>query len=81
VVVRVNFVPLTEAAAFTFGCAVLQARRFDPEWVGLVLSTTAALLVAALLIVQTSESICIDANALDPAMAWPGTSKRSPTGE
>jgi hypothetical protein len=66
-----SVVPLTEAAAFTFGCAVLRERRLDPDRVGLVLVGTAALLLAGLLVVLTPESICIDVNALDPAGAWP----------
>ena len=66
-----SVVPLAEAAAFTFGCAVLRERWLDPERVGLVLVGTAALLLAGLLVVLTPENICIDANALDPAGVWP----------
>jgi hypothetical protein len=66
-----SVVPLTEAAALTFGCAVLRERWFDPERVGLVLVGAAALLLAGLLVFLTPENICIDANALDPAEVWP----------
>ena len=66
-----NLVPLTEAAAFTCGCAVLRARWLDPERVSLVLVAIAALLAAGLLIVLTPDSICIDASELDPANVWP----------
>lgn len=66
-----NVVLLTEAAAFTFGCAVLRERWLDPERVGSVLVVAAAMLLAGLLIVLTPENICIDVNALDPAGAWP----------
>lgn len=66
-----SVVPLTEAAAFTFGCAVLRERWFDPEQVGFVLVDAAALLLAGVLVVLTPENICIDANALDPAGIWP----------
>jgi hypothetical protein len=66
-----SVVPLAEAAAFTFGCAVLRERWLDPERVGLVLVGTAALLLAGLLVVLTPENICIDANALDPAGVRP----------
>ena len=66
-----SVVPLTEAAAFTFGCAVLRERWLDPERVGLVLVGAAALLFAGLLVVLTPENICIDVNALDPAGVWP----------
>jgi hypothetical protein len=74
----INIVPLTEAAAFTFGCALLRTRWFDPEWVGLALSTVVVLLVAGLLVVQTSRSICIDTDVLDPAMTWPSPTTRLP---
>ncbi|MCJ2137830.1 hypothetical protein MKK69_27935 [Methylobacterium sp. J-026] len=70
-----NLVPLTEAATFTFGCAMLRARWLDPERVGLVLIAIAALLVAGLLIALTPDSICIDANILDPAAVWPLSGK------
>jgi hypothetical protein len=66
-----SVVPLTEAAAFTFGCAVLRERWLDPERVGSVLVGTAAVLLAGLLVVLTPENICIDVNALDPAAVWP----------
>ena len=63
-------VPLTEAAAFTCGCAVLRTQRFNPEWVSIVLASAAALLIAGLLFALTSENVCIDAGALDPAAVW-----------
>jgi hypothetical protein len=66
-----SVVPLAEAAAFTFGCAVLRERWLDPERVGLVLMGAAAILLAGLLIVLTPEGVCIDVNALDPASVWP----------
>ncbi len=72
----INLIPLAETAVFTFGCAVLRARWFDPERIGLVLSTVAVLLVAGLLVVETSKSTSIDTDALDPAMTWPGLSKQ-----
>ncbi|MCJ2067974.1 hypothetical protein MKK75_03980 [Methylobacterium sp. J-030] len=66
-----NLVSLTEAAAFTFGCAMLRARWLDQERISSVLVAIAGLLVAGLLIVLTPESVGIDANALDPAAVWP----------
>ena len=66
-----NLVPLTEAAAFTCGCAVLRARWLDPERISLVLVAIAAFLAAGLLIVLTPEGVSIDANALDPTAVWP----------
>ena len=66
-----SFLPLTEAAAFTFGCAVLQTRWFNPERVSIVLVGVAALLAAGLLLASTPEDICIDAGALDATAAWP----------
>ncbi len=50
----VHVVPLAEAAAFTIGCAVLNARRFDPERVGIVLMVLVVMLCAALLVVGTA---------------------------
>lgn len=66
-----SVVPLTEAAAFTLGCAVLRERWFDPGRVGVVLICAAALLLAGLLVALTPDSICTGANALDPAGVWP----------
>lgn len=66
-----SFVPLTEAAAFTFGCAILRTQRFDPERVSIVLVCVATLLVAGLLISLTPGDVCIDTGALDPAAVWP----------
>ncbi|XYD12661.1 hypothetical protein R1A27_34830 (plasmid) [Methylobacterium sp. NMS12] len=66
-----TLLPLTEAAAFTCGCAVLRTRWFNPERVSIVLASAAALLAAGLLIVLTPEDICIDAGGLDPTTAWP----------
>ncbi|MCJ2069360.1 hypothetical protein MKK75_11230 [Methylobacterium sp. J-030] len=65
------FVPLTEAAAFTVGCAVLRTRWLDPDCISVVLVGAAALLVAGLLLALTPETVCVDANALDPAAIWP----------
>ena len=65
-----NFVPLTEAAAFTCGCAVLRAQWYNPERVGAVLLIVATLLGAGLLLALTPESVCIDAGMLDPAAIW-----------
>ena len=58
-----SVVPLAEAAAFTFGCAMLRVRRFDPELVGKGLVLVAAALTLVLLIVLTPEGI-VDASAL-----------------
>lgn len=66
-----SVVPLTEAAASTFACAVLRERWFDPERVDIALVFAAALLLTGLLVVLTLDNICIDANALDPARVWP----------
>jgi hypothetical protein len=66
-----GIVPLTEAAAFTFGCAVLRVPWFNSNRASLVLTVVAAALAALLLIVCTPESICIDLSALDPAQVWP----------
>ncbi|MCJ2012782.1 hypothetical protein [Methylobacterium sp. J-076] len=66
-----NVVPLTEAATFTVGCAVLNARRLDPERVSRVLACVAALLIAWVFVALTPGNISIDPNALDPAAIWP----------
>lgn len=66
-----SVVPLTEAAAFTFGCAVLRGRWLDPDRVGSGLVGAAAILLAGLLVLLTPENLCIDVNALDPSGAWP----------
>jgi ABC-type cobalamin transport system permease subunit len=66
-----NVVPLTEAAAFTFGCAVLQAKSLNPERVSWVLACIVALLIAGVLLALTPRNISIDPNALDPAALWP----------
>ncbi|GEP00301.1 hypothetical protein [Methylobacterium haplocladii] len=60
----VHVVPLAEAAAFTIGCAVLNARRFDPERVGVVLMVLVVALCFALLVVGTATG--------DIAVAVPG---------
>ena len=62
-----NVVPLTEAAAFTFGCAVLRTQWFNPERVSMVLVAIAALLVTGLLILLTPADLVIDTSAFDPA--------------
>lgn len=59
-------VPLTEAAAFTVGWALLRTRWFDPEQVSVVLAIIATLLIAGLLIVLTPENACLDVSTLDP---------------
>ncbi|MCE4223759.1 hypothetical protein HCU64_08360 [Methylobacterium sp. C25] len=46
--------PLAEALVFTVGCAVLNARRFNPERVGVVLTLIVAVLFFAILIVGTA---------------------------
>lgn len=66
-----SVVPLTEAAAFTFGCAVIREHWLDPERVSPVLVGATAVLLAGLLAVLTMDNICIDVNALDPAGLWP----------
>lgn len=66
-----SFVPLTEAAAFTFGCAVLRTGWLDPDRRSAVLVAAAALLAAGLLTALTPAGVGIDANALDPAAVWP----------
>jgi hypothetical protein len=68
-----SVVPLAEAAAFTFGCAVLHAKWLDPERVSMVLAAAAALLSVGVLLALTSENVGIDANVLDPAAVWPLT--------
>ena len=65
----IGMVPLTEAATFTVGCALLRTGRLDQDHVGVTLGSTAVLLIVGLLIAP--ESISIDPNALDPAAAWP----------
>jgi hypothetical protein len=49
-----QMIPLAEAAAFTIGCVVLNARKFDPERVGVVLVLLLAALLFAVLIVGTA---------------------------
>jgi hypothetical protein len=66
----IGLVSLTEAAAFTCGCAVLRTQWFKPERVSMVLISAAALLAPGLLLALTPEDICIDAGALDPAAIW-----------
>ncbi|RYF05347.1 MAG: hypothetical protein EOO77_28480 [Oxalobacteraceae bacterium] len=62
-----NVVPLTEAAAFTFGYAVLRTQWFDPQRVGIALVAIAVLLATVLLIVLTPEGLVFDTCAFDPA--------------
>ena len=76
-----GLVPLTEAAAFTCGCAVLRTRWFNPERVSIVLVSVAALLAAGLLLALTPEDICIDAGALDATAAWPFAAEATFSGE
>jgi hypothetical protein len=64
-------VPLTEAAAFTCGCAVLRTQWFKPERISMVLISIATLLAVGLLLALTPNDICTDAGALDPAAVWP----------
>ena len=66
-----SLLPLTEAAAFTCGCAVLRSRWFNPERVSIVLMSIAALLAAGLLLALTPEDICIDASAPAATTVWP----------
>jgi len=66
-----NVVPLMEAATFTFGCAVLNARWLDPERASRWLACVAALLIAWVLVALTPKNVSIDPNALDPAALWP----------
>jgi hypothetical protein len=66
-----GIVPLTEAAAFTFGCAILRVPWFNSDRVGLALTGAVVVLAALLLIVLTPESIYTDLSALDPAQVWP----------
>ncbi|KST58895.1 hypothetical protein AO398_20005 [Methylobacterium sp. GXS13] len=66
-----QFLPLTEAATFTLGCAVLHATRIDPERIAIVLVLTAAILAVALLIGLTPADLAGDAVSLDPANLWP----------
>jgi hypothetical protein len=66
----IGLVPLTEAAAFTCGCAVLRTQWFKAERISVALIGTAALLATGLLLTLTPEDICIDAGALDPAGLW-----------
>lgn len=68
-----NVVPLTEADTFTFGCAVLRTRWFDPERISFVLVAIAALLVVRLLIVLTPEQLAFDTSVFDPAAILPLT--------
>ncbi|MCJ2096077.1 hypothetical protein MKK67_26795 [Methylobacterium sp. J-072] len=67
----VPILPLTEAATFTIGCAVLQSARIDPERVAIVLVLAAAILAAAVLIGLTPADVAGDAASLDPANLWP----------
>jgi hypothetical protein len=64
--VLTNVVPLTEAAAFTLGCALLQTRRFDPNRVGVVLACVATLLIVLLLIAITPDNPGLDDLTIDP---------------
>ena len=74
-----HVVPLTEAAAFTFGYAVLRTRWFDPQRVGIALVAIAALLTTVLLIVLTPEGVVFDPSAFDPsAVLGPTTALGSP---
>ena len=73
-----SFVPLTEAAAFTFGCAVLRSRWLNPDRMSAVLVAVAALLAAGVLTALTPEGVGIDANALDPAAVWPLAGEANP---
>lgn len=74
-----NVVPLTEAAAFTFGCAVLRTQWFDPQRVCIALVAIAALLTTVLLIVLTPEGLVFDTYAFDPAAVLaPTTALNSP---
>lgn len=66
-----GIVSLTEAAAFTFGCAMLRVPWFNSDRASLGLIGVAAALAVLLLIVLTPESISIDPGALDPARVWP----------
>ncbi|GJE40436.1 hypothetical protein [Methylobacterium persicinum] len=66
-----HVVPLTEAAAFTAGCAMLRVRWLDAERVGMTLAVIAAVLSALLLVLLTSEWIALDSQALDPSCVWP----------
>lgn len=66
-----NVVPLTEAATFTFGCAVLRARWLDPDRVTRVLACIAISLTAWVLLALTPANISTDPNALDLAAIWP----------
>ncbi|SFM28677.1 hypothetical protein [Methylobacterium pseudosasicola] len=67
----VQILPLTEAATFTIGCAVLKSTRIDPERVAVVLVLAAAILAAAVLIGLTPADVAGDAASLDPANLWP----------
>lgn len=51
-----QMISLAEAAAFTIGCAVLNARKFDPERIGIVLTMLIAALFFALVIVVTATN-------------------------
>ena len=64
--VLTNVVPLTEAAAFTLGCALLRTRWFDPNRVGVVLACVATLLIVLLLIAVTPASPGLDDVTIDP---------------
>lgn len=66
-----SFVPLTEAATFTFGCAMLRSPWCNSDRASWVLTGVAAALAAMLLIALTPDSICLDPSALDPAQVWP----------
>jgi len=67
----VQILPLTEAATFTAGCAVLRSVRIDPERVAIVLIIGVAVLAAALLIALTPPDIGGDSLSLDPTILWP----------
>ncbi|MCJ2057453.1 hypothetical protein MKL09_12890 [Methylobacterium sp. J-048] len=67
----VQILPLTEAATFTVGCAVLQSARIDPERVAVVLVLAAAILAVAVLIGLTPMDLAGDSLSLDPASLWP----------
>ncbi len=64
--VLTNVVPLTEAAAFTFGCALLRARWIDPNRVGVILACLATLLVVLLLIALTPDNPAFDEATINP---------------
>ena len=64
--------PLTEAATFTAGCAVLQSARIDPKRTEIVLLLAVMVLAVTLLIGLTPPDLAGDAVSLDPAHLWPG---------